>query len=100
MHPLTQAARQLDAASAAVDAAARALPEADPGAPALGATAPGRLGEVGRALHDRWLADTADRAREAALLAGSLAETAHAVRTSADAYGETDAASSRRTDHL
>lgn len=62
----------------------------------FGADAPGRLGELGRALYGRWLAAADDRRREAADASARLAELAETLRQAAVAYDDTDHAVRRR----
>jgi hypothetical protein len=66
----------------------------EPGA--FGADAPGRLGDVGRALHSAWAEALPARQREAARAAALLAGTAEAVRRAAGAYTDADDAAAHR----
>jgi hypothetical protein len=59
---------------------------ADPGADAFGADAPGRIGEVGRLLHELWGSALSARSREAAAHAARLVDTAEALTVAAGRY--------------
>jgi hypothetical protein len=96
MDALISAAGRLDAAASAMASASRALGETGPPAGAFGADAPGRLGELGRALHGRWLATTGERSREAAALGARLADAAAALRVAAAGYAASDERAARR----
>jgi hypothetical protein len=93
---LHDTARRLDQAAASLDDVARALADPGPGAGAFGAHAPGRLGELGRALHGRWLAATGDRSREAAALSARLADAGAGLRAAATGYEAADDRAARR----
>jgi hypothetical protein len=93
---LPDAAQRLDTAAAALDDAARVLADPGPPAAAFGAAAPGRLGDLGRALHGGWVATTGGRAREAAALSARLADAALALRTAAAGYAAADDRAARR----
>jgi hypothetical protein len=93
---LRAAAARLDsAADAIVDASGTAgldgLPAAD-----FGAAAPGRLGELGRALHGRWAAALENRRGEAAEAGARLAELAASLRAASSEYADTDQSARRR----
>ena len=96
MDALTSAAGRLDAAASAMASASRALGEAGLPAGAFGADAPGRLGELGRALHGRWLTTTGERSREAAALGARLSDAASALRVAAAGYAASDERAARR----
>ncbi|GAB3947885.1 hypothetical protein [Micromonospora vulcania] len=96
MDTLHALSARLDEASATLIALSHSVTASDPAQAAFGADAPGRPGELGRALHRQWTAATEDRAREARAAAGRLAAAATAVREAADRYGEVDRAARRR----
>jgi hypothetical protein len=96
MDTLRRLAARLDEAGATLTALSRTVTAGDPPHAAFGADAPGRPGEIGRALHRQWTAATDDRAREARVAAGRLAAAAASVRDAADRYGEVDRAARRR----
>ncbi|HEY8534145.1 MAG TPA: hypothetical protein VIL44_09810 [Micromonospora sp.] len=96
MEGLRRFARRLDEAAALLSATAPAAVNLTPAASAFGADAPGRIGELGRALYAEVVAAATARSREARVAAGWLAETADALRAAGDAYAETDAAARRR----
>ncbi|SCL16971.1 hypothetical protein [Micromonospora inyonensis] len=96
MESLHALAARLDEAAATIEALARAATANDPPHPAFGVHIAGRAGEVGRALHRRWLEATEDRAREATIAAARLAAAASAIRGAADRYVETDDTVRRR----
>ncbi|MFC7549049.1 hypothetical protein [Plantactinospora sp. GCM10030261] len=87
---LDVAATRLGTATGALAAAARLAPDA------FGVHGPGRLGEIGRALHTRWVAAIDDRAREAGQLAAELTDVAGAVRLAARGYANSDQAARHR----
>jgi hypothetical protein len=93
---LRAAAGRLDtAADTIVDTSATAA--LDGSSPAdFGAEAPGRLGELGTALHGRWVAALEDRRGEAAGAAVRLAELATSLRAASSGYADTDLAVRRR----
>ena len=68
----------------------------DPGAHAFGADAPGRLGELGRALHGVCVEALAARTREAAAHGARVGDLAAAVREAAAAYVSADEAAQAR----
>ncbi|MFG1954282.1 hypothetical protein [Micromonospora sp. NPDC048830] len=90
MDEMRALAARLDEASETLDGLARAVTATDPPHPAFGVHAPGRPGEIGRALHRRWTAATGDRAREASAAAARLTAAASAVRSAADRYAGVD----------
>ncbi|ASW53262.1 hypothetical protein [Plantactinospora sp. KBS50] len=87
---LAQEATRLTEAVAGLHSAAGLAPAA------LAADAPGRLGELGRAVHARWTAALDARVREAHAVAADLATTADAVRDAAHGYAGTDHAARQR----
>ncbi|MGW4499324.1 hypothetical protein ACWENR_12020 [Micromonospora sp. NPDC004336] len=90
MESLRALAARLDQASETLTAVSRTVTAGDPSQAAFGADAPGRPGEIGRALHRQWIAATGDRAREAHVAAQRLAAVAAAVRAAADHYADVD----------
>lgn len=98
--PTTAAARRLTDEAARLDAAAHALATADPGSTTFGAAAPGRLGELGRALHAQWQADIADRSRTAATLANRLAEAARSLQAAASSYDGAESTATRQSQQV
>jgi hypothetical protein len=76
--------------------AGAALGELDPGARAFGADAPGRLGELGQALHRHCAAALAARAREAAAHGARLVDVATALRDAAAGYADIDRSAADR----
>ncbi|WP_341718616.1 hypothetical protein QQG74_02215 [Micromonospora sp. FIMYZ51] len=96
MESLRALAARLDEASATLTALSRSIIAADPAQAAFGVDAPGRPGEIGRALHRQWMAATGDRAREAHVAAAQLSATADALRQAAARYADTDSVAARR----
>ncbi|MET8089625.1 hypothetical protein [Micromonospora sp. NPDC005220] len=96
MDTLRALAARLDEASATLTMVSHTVTASDPAQAAFGADAPGRPGEIGRALHRQWTTATDDRAREARAAAGRLAAAAAAVREATDRYTEVDRAARRR----
>nr|MDT0660129.1 hypothetical protein [Micromonospora sp. DSM 115978] len=96
MENLPAYARRLDQAAATLPLMARAVAAAGPAPAALGAEGPGRLADVGRALHEHLSLAAAARGREADDLAARMTETAAALRTIAEGYADTDTAARRR----
>ncbi|MFG3697835.1 hypothetical protein ACGF5C_07925 [Micromonospora sp. NPDC047620] len=96
MDTLHALAARLDQASETMTAVSRTVTAGDPPQAAFGADAPGRPGEIGRALHRQWIAATSDRAREAHAVAQRLAAAAAAVRAAADHYADADRAARYR----
>ncbi len=77
-------------------AGAGSLADADPGAGVFGGDQPGRIGAVGRLLHQQWSVALAGRAREAAAHGARLVDSADLLRTAAGRYrGAEDAARAR-----
>lgn len=93
---LSERAARLDGAGAAITAAAAGLTGRSAGPGRFGADAPGRVGEIGRALHARWTAALCDREREARTLAEELSDLSCALRRAAAAYADTDDTVARR----
>jgi hypothetical protein len=79
-----------------VSGSAGALSRTDPGPAAFGGDTPGRLGELGRALHDGLGAALAAREREAAATGARLADLAGALRIAAGGYRDVEDAARRR----
>ncbi|KAB1161006.1 hypothetical protein AB0B83_03260 [Micromonospora sp. NPDC049060] len=96
MESLRALAARLDEASETMTAVSRTVTAGDPAQAAFGVDAPGRPGEIGRALHRQWTAATGDRAREAHVAAQRLAAAAAAVRAAADHYADVDRAARHR----
>jgi hypothetical protein len=89
-------AGRLDEAAATLTAAAHTVAVAGPPYPAFPVDAPGRLADLGHALHEQWAAATEARAREAAALAVRLTDAAATLRLVAANYADTDDAARRR----
>jgi hypothetical protein len=89
-------ADRLDRAADTLATVDRRLPALTVKASAFGADDAGMPGRLGLELHRRWAAVLDARGREAADLAGQLAEAAGAVRAAQRAYTETDAGVRRR----
>ena len=89
-------ADRLDRAADTLAMVDRRLPALTVAASAFGADDAGVPGRLGRALHARWAAVLEARGREAADLAGRLAEAAGAVRAVARDYEATDETVRRR----
>ncbi|MGS2615642.1 hypothetical protein ACVCAH_14135 [Micromonospora sp. LZ34] len=96
METLRALAARLDEAGATLAALSRTVTAGDPPQAAFGVDAPGRPGEIGRALHRQWAAATGDRAREAHAAAARLAAAATALRDAADGYAAVDDSAGRR----
>jgi hypothetical protein len=96
MDSLHTLAARLDQATDTLGAIAHQVTAADPAHPAFGADTPGRPGEIGRALHRRWVEATGTRAREASAVAARLTATAAAIRAAADRYAEVDDSARQR----
>jgi len=75
---------------------APALARFDPGPAAFAGDAAGRLGELGRALHERYAGALVARQREAAAVGARLTDLAGALRTAAGGYREVEDAAHRR----
>jgi hypothetical protein len=93
-----QLADRFESAGDRLSTGAGALADADPGAGAFGADAPGRLGAVGRLLHQRWSTALTGRAREAAAHGARLVDAADLLRVAALRYGEAEQAARARHD--
>jgi hypothetical protein len=93
---IDELAGRVGSLGAEVSAAATSLGRTDPGPAAFGGDGPGRLGELGRALHARWSGALDAREREAAAAGARLAELAGALRTSAEGYRAAEDAAHRR----
>jgi len=96
MDTLRALSARLDEASATLTTLSHRVTASDPAQVAFGTDAPGRPGEIGRALHRQWVAATDDRAREARAAAHRLASAAAAIREAADRYSDVDRAARRR----
>lgn len=96
MDALRALSARLDEASSTLTTLSHTVTASDPAQAAFGADAPGRPGEIGRALHRQWATATDDRAREARAAAGRIAAAASAIREAADRYAEVDRAARRR----
>ncbi|GAA4438126.1 hypothetical protein [Phytohabitans houttuyneae] len=90
MDSLRELAAGFDEAATALTAAGRRLAHLEPPASSFGAGGPGRLGEVGRALHRQWLDAFGARGREAAVASTRLADAASALRAIAADYSDVD----------
>jgi hypothetical protein len=93
-----QLADRLEGAGNRLTAGAGALADIDPGAAAFGADQPGRLGAVGRLLHQRCSAALGGREREAAAHGARLVDAADLLRTAAARYEGTDAEARSRNE--
>ncbi|MEU6202347.1 hypothetical protein ABZ814_01970 [Micromonospora musae] len=96
MDALRALAARLDEATVALTTLSHTVTANDPPQAAFGADAPGRPGEIGRALHRQWTAATDSRSREARVAAGRLTAAASAVREAADHYVDVDRGVRRR----
>lgn len=96
MDSLRELATRFDEAATALTAAGRRLAHLEPPASSFGAGGPGRLGEVGCALHRQWLAAFGARGREAAAASARLADVASALRAIAADYSDVDDAARSR----
>lgn len=96
METLRDLAAGFDEAATALTAAGRRLTHLEPPASSFGAGGPGRLGEVGRALHRQWLDAFDARGREAAVASDRLADVAGALRATAVDYSDVDDAARGR----
>lgn len=79
-----------------VVSAAPALARSDPGPAAFAGDAAGRLGELGRALHERLAGALAARERESAAAGARLTDLAGALRAAAAGYRGVEDAAHRR----
>src|SRR5262245_14952121 len=68
----------------------------DPGVVYFGGDGPGRLGELGRALHRQWQTTLDSRAREAAAVGARISDIARSLSRAAAGYSDTDHSSGRR----
>ncbi|HEX5202048.1 hypothetical protein ACFQS1_10000 [Paractinoplanes rhizophilus] len=93
---MSHLADRLDRAADTLATVDRRLPALAIAPSAFGADDAGMPGRLGRELHRRWAAVLEARGREAADLAGRLAEAAGAVRAARRAYAETDEAVRQR----
>jgi hypothetical protein len=96
MEVLHGLAARLEEAATAVATSAAPLDELSHEPGAFGADAPGRLGDVGQALHSAWAEALPARQREAARAAALLSGTASAVRRAAGRYTDADDAAAHR----
>jgi hypothetical protein len=96
MDSLRDLAGRLDAAADSLADAGAALERLASDGPAFAADAPGRPGELGRAMHAQWMAALAARSREAAAAGARLDDTAQTVRVIAAAYRDADESAWRR----
>lgn len=96
MDSLRKLADRLDDAGGDLAELARRLPYVGPGERAFAVDGPGRLGEVGRALHRQWLVALDNRTRELTGAAERLADTAAALRTAETEYADRDDTVRRR----
>jgi hypothetical protein len=87
---------RLGSLGAEVSAAATRLSRVGPGPVAFGGDGPGRLGELGRALHARWAGALAAREREATAAGARLTDLAGALRTAAAGYRAAEDSAHRR----
>jgi hypothetical protein len=89
---LDDLAARLESAGDELASASTTMSLIDPGARALGADAPGRLGELGRAMHRRLAAALTARGQEAATHGARLAGTAQTLRLAATGYRDAEQA--------
>jgi hypothetical protein len=87
---LEQAADRMDAAGAELTGVGSALAGVESSPRSFGASAGGRLGELGRALQGQCVAALGARAREAAAHGARLADTAQMLRSVAAGYAAAD----------
>lgn len=85
-------AARLGLAADEMGEAASRLADLDPGGRGYGAQAPGRVGELGRALHADGTAALIARCREATALSARLSDSAQAVLAVAAAYRDAERA--------
>jgi hypothetical protein len=93
---LDDVAAALRMAGEELSTASAALGELAPEAPAFGVDAPGRLGELGRALHATCVAALTARGREATALGARLSDSAYLVQAVAAGYRDVEQAAHRR----
>ncbi|GLH98349.1 hypothetical protein [Phytohabitans aurantiacus] len=96
MEALRELAGRFDAAAESLTAASGRLAGLEPPPDSVAAGAPGRLGELGRALHSQWVGALAARAREAAATGGRIADAAGTLRVVAADYAGIDEEARRR----
>jgi len=96
METLRDLAAGFDEAATDLTVAGRRLAHLEPPASSFGAGGPGRLGEVGRALHRQWLAAFGARGREATAASTRLAAVATALRATAADYSDVDSGAGER----
>jgi hypothetical protein len=70
--------------------------ELDPGMAAFGGAGPGRLGELGRALHHQWQSALDARAREGAAHGARVDDAADGLARAASGYAESDESSAKQ----
>jgi hypothetical protein len=93
---IDELAHRVTAVAEEVTGAAARLGLADPGARAFGADGPGRLGDLGRALHMTWNAALAAREREAAGHGARLTDLAGALGQAAEGYRDAEQGAHQR----
>lgn len=93
---LSGAAGALRDLGATLTGAASRAHLADPGPPAFGGDGPGRLGDLGQALHGRWQAALDARAREAAAHGARVTDLADVLAGAAAGYADIDHSASQR----
>ncbi|HEX6500406.1 MAG TPA: hypothetical protein VF054_15455 [Micromonosporaceae bacterium] len=96
MTSLDELAQRADTAGAALAEASATLGRLDPGARSFGGDGPGRLGELGRALHAVFATALDAREREAAAHGARLADVASALRLVTAGYRDVDDAAHDR----
>ncbi|HET8641837.1 MAG TPA: hypothetical protein VFM37_07855 [Pseudonocardiaceae bacterium] len=87
---LRELASQIDASSQVLAGASVRVSDLVPPPAAFGADAPGRLGELGRALHAQVAAALAARSREAAAHGARLGDVAEMLRWVGASYAEAE----------
>jgi phage-related tail protein len=87
---LDDVAAAMRSAGEELGTAGAALAELDPGPPAFGVDAPGRLGELGRVLHATCAVALTARSREATALGARLSDSAYLVRAVAASYRDVE----------
>jgi len=92
---MNETVRALRSAGALSSEAAAGVNAVDPGPRAFGADGPGRLGELGRALHQHWQRALDARAREAAAHGARLDEAADLLLRVAADYADIDESARR-----
>jgi hypothetical protein len=93
---IDELAARIGALGDEVSGAASRLARSDPGPAAFAGDASGRLGELGRALHARFVAALGAREREAAAAGARVTDLAGALRTAAAGYRDVEDAAQRR----